>query len=153
MTKSENTNTIFPILKDEPNYHMWYICLVPSYDLNIHVLHTCTSSDIFVLNNMIPNSIFLFTYPSTPLHLVAMMSKPFVCCHVLMDVHRVQHFNHKSCVSKPSSPTYKFLSPLCCTKIHSRPCFIFLGESLIKYEGIFRSFFNKILGIPCLFYL
>ena len=79
MIKSENTNTIFKFERWCKEPHA-VDRSSPLFDLCLHVLSTCAGSKSFVQKHMNPNPTFLFMYPSTLCHLVAMMWKPFTCC-------------------------------------------------------------------------
>ena len=69
MKKSERTNAFLPILHDDAKHYKRYLCLVPSIDLNVHVIICGTSSDMFNPKHMFLNPVVLFMYPPTSLHL------------------------------------------------------------------------------------
>ena len=66
---SERTNAFFPILHDDAKHFERYLGLVPSFDLNVHVLICGSGSDIFNPKHMFPNPVVQFTYPPTSLRL------------------------------------------------------------------------------------
>ena len=51
--------------------HVRYLSVVPSFDLNFHVLTYVTGSGIFITKHMFPNPIVLFMHAPTSLRLTS----------------------------------------------------------------------------------